>query len=394
MALGKISRTAHCCIMYKHPCNDAYDKEDMPDTAYLKSYNRVRRICKKIQMQEIITGIQQVGIGVTDAIEAMHMYKGLFGTAVRIFDDRSAASLMTRYTGDELHNRHAILTMNLSCGGGFELWQFTSRKPVAQPVICLGDIGIFAPKIRTTDIAAAHHFYSNNPAALTSPILHNPANDAFFWVKDCYGNFFQLVECRTKYLSANFVCDGVCGAVIGVTDMHKAISFYTAVMGNSTIVYNTIVAETFYGKDILMEKVLLSKPQSTKGAFSRLLGDIQIELVRVVNDAPKKIFANRYWGDCGHIHLCLDVLDMDLLKAHMAAHGFSFSVDSQGAFPMEDTAGRFCYMEDPDGTLIELVETHKIPILKKLNWYLNLKKRKSNDPLPRWMIKLLALNKV
>ena len=38
-------------------------------------------------------------------------------------------------------------------------------------------------------------------------------------------------------------------------------------------------------------------------------------------------------------------------------------------------AGGFVYIEVPDGTLIEFVETHKIPVMKKLGWYLNLRKR-------------------
>jgi hypothetical protein len=29
----------------------------------------------------------------------------------------------------------------------------------------------------------------------------------------------------------------------------------------------------------------------------------------------------------------------------------------------------FCYIEDPDGTLIELVETHKSAIFKKIGWF-------------------------
>jgi hypothetical protein len=61
---------------------------------------------------------------------------------------------------------------------------------------------------------------------------------------------------------------------------------------------------------------------------------------------------------------------------------------------MGTSAGRFCYVEDRDGTLIELVETHKVPILKKLNWSLNLKTRKNEGPLPDWMIGMLALNKI
>ena len=32
-------------------------------------------------------------------------------------------------------------------------------------------------------------------------------------------------------------------------------------------------------------------------------------------------------------------------------------------------------LKTPDGTLIEFVETHKVPVLKKLGWYLDLRKR-------------------
>ena len=34
---------------------------------------------------------------------------------------------------------------------------------------------------------------------------------------------------------------------------------------------------------------------------------------------------------------------------------------------MGEAAGHFSYIQDPDGTLIEFVETHKVPILKKLD---------------------------
>jgi len=43
---------------------------------------------------------------------------------------------------------------------------------------------------------------------------------------------------------------------------------------------------------------------------------------------------------------------------------------------------------------VELVETHKIPILEKIGWYLNLKKRDASKPLPNWILKLLSLNGV
>jgi hypothetical protein len=61
---------------------------------------------------------------------------------------------------------------------------------------------------------------------------------------------------------------------------------------------------------------------------------------------------------------------------------------------MDNASGRFCYIEDPDGTLIELVETHKVPVFKKIGWYLDLRKRNQEKQLPEWIIKMLALSKV
>ena len=72
-------------------------------------------------------------------------------------------------------------------------------------------------------------------------------------------------------------------------------------------------------------------------------------------------------------------------------------MDSSAAmdsFDMGEAAGNFSYIEDPDGALIEFVETHKIPIMKKLGWYLDLRKRKAAKALPDWMLKTLAFNRI
>lgn len=61
---------------------------------------------------------------------------------------------------------------------------------------------------------------------------------------------------------------------------------------------------------------------------------------------------------------------------------------------MGEAAGHFSYIEDPDGTLIEFVETHKVPVLKKIDWYLNLKNRQAEKPLADWMVKGMGLNRV
>ena len=121
-------------------------------------------------------------------------------------------------------------------------------------------------------------------------------------------------------------------------------------------------------------------------------------MVQALDRKPEKIFKDRIWGDQGFIHLCFDVLGMKQLKEECEEKGFPFTVDSdihpQGKpFDMGEAAGHFAYVEDPDGTLIEFVETHRIPILKKLNIYLNLRKRNPEKALPNWMLKLLSLSR-
>lgn len=345
-----------------------------------------------------ITGIQQVGIGVTDAVEAKHLYKELFGMDVLIFEDKAPAALMTRYTGKQLHNRHAILSMNLSGGGGFEIWQFTSRTPQASALSRFGDLGIFAVKIKSRNVKASHAYYLQQDKLIVSALYESPDDRLHFWISDPYGNYFNIVEGDEWFKTSNTICGGVVGAVIGVGDMDKALDFYKDVLSIDEIVYSgtapAIDVPDDLSKGKTFRRVLLKKQVSNKGAFSKLLGAVQIELVEAKDFTPKKIYHDRYWGDCGFIHLCFDVLHMDKLKKLALDNGFPFTVDSSASYSMGTSAGRFCYVEDPDGTLIELVETHKIPVFKKLNWHLDLQKRKNDGPLPNWMIGMLGLNKI
>jgi catechol 2,3-dioxygenase-like lactoylglutathione lyase family enzyme len=350
-------------------------------------------------MAEFITGIQQAGIGVVDAAAAKYLYRDLFGMKALIFEDEAVASLMTRYTGKKEHSRHAILSLNMSGGGGFEIWQFTSRE--AQKAMgeqWLGDLGIFALKIKARDVRAAHRFFSGRENVELTPVMPAPDDRPHFWMIDPLGNRFEIVEGDEWFKKDKSICGGVVGAVIGVSDMENAIHFYKDLLGIKEVIYKgtapMIDTPCRHPSGQAYSRVLLKKELSGKGAFSKLLGSVQIELVEAKERVPQKLFENRYWGDCGFIHLCFDVLQMDLLKARFENGGYSFSVDSQNSFEMGSASGRFCYVEDPDGTLIELVETHKVPIFKKLGLNLDLTKRDTDKPLPNWMIGLLGLNRI
>lgn len=350
--------------------------------------------------KQCITGVQQIGVGVKDLQVSKLWYKQYLGMEVQVFDDKADAPLMTQYTGGKIHSRHALLTLNIAGGGGMEVWQYVSRTPVpADFTPEFGDLGIFGARIKSSNVEVSYQFHKAANVKV-SALLTSAKGDKHYWLQDEHGNLFNVVKGHEWFKAPNTEnkMGGIYGAVIGVSDIDRALKLYRDVLGISEIVYDEqgqfsdvpdIVAEGYSYR-----RVLLRKPGSAQGAFSKLLGGVEIELVQVLDKKPRKIFDNRYWGDLGFIHLCFDVIDMETLKKQATAAGFPFTIDSADSFSMGQAAGRFAYLEDPDQALIELVETHKVPILKKIGWYLDLKKRGVEKQLPEWMIRCMALSKV
>jgi len=347
----------------------------------------------------IISGIQQIGIGNPYVHEAWRWYREKFGMDVKIFEEAAEANLMLPYTGGKPHKRHAILAINMNGGGGFEIWQYTSRKPEAPKFqVQYGDLGIYACKMKSRDVQATYNFLQKKQVQLLGGVTPDPAGKPHFYLKDLYGNVFEVVEGDAWFGKTNFTTGGAYGAVIGVTDMERSMRFYGDILGFDVVVYDR--EDTFADTAVLdggntrSRRVLLAQSAPRTGPFSRLLGNGTIELVKVYDRAPNKIFKDRFWGDLGFIHMCFDIQGMDKMKALCAEKGHPFTVDSGDHFDMGEAAGHFSYIEDPDGALIEFVETHKVPILKKYGWYLNLKKRNPEKPLPNWMVKAMGLNRV
>ena len=346
-------------------------------------------------MKQIITGIQQVGIGVEDIETAWKWYRTWFGTDVPVFDDEADAELMTRYTGGSVQSRRAVLALNMNGGGGFEIWQFTSRKPEKSSFETqFGDLGINAVKIKCRNVEDTFHLFTERKCEHLSSIHRLTDHSLCFYVTDPYGNRFQIVRGDSWFGNRNTPTGGVCGVMIGVSDIDRALPIYRDALGFSETIYDE--DGRFDDLDPLYKyrRVLLRKKEDVTGAFSRLFGDIDIELIQSKDRQPNNIYKGRYWGDPGFIHVCFDVIDMDELQGRLEKIGFPFTVDSASTFDMGEASGRFSYIEDPDQTLIEFVQAHKVPVMKRWGWYINLRKRSHQKPLPDWMLRCMSFARV
>ena len=345
----------------------------------------------------MISGIQQIGVGTVDFRKSWNWYIDMFGIDIRILEDDTVAERMLPYTGGKPQKRHACIAVNLQGGGGFEIWQYSDRKPEPCPFeIAVGDLGIFAAKLKCRDVLSFHKHISAKWNSCTEPEML-PDGSPCFYVKDLYGNTFQIIENKEVFIEQHRLTGGMAGAVIGVTDMERSLRFYKEVLG-----YDTVKCDftgPYSNHDIMPEarkrcrRVILTAPK-LKGAFAELFGYSEIELVQALEHTPRKIYGGRYWGDPGFIQICFDVTGMDAMKKFCADKGHPFTVDScpdGETFDMGDASGRFAYIEDPDGTLVELVETGKVPIVKKLGFCIDMTKRNPSKPLPKILFRLMGL---
>ena len=350
--------------------------------------------------KKLIYGIQQIGVGVSDADEAFEWYATRLGSDVSVFEDDNVATHMAPYMGGRPHKKKAILAMNMQGGSGYELWQYMDREPrKPDQQVGVGDFGINIAKVKSRDIQRSFDRLQRRGVHSVNGIQTGPDGRRSFYIRDPYDNLLQIKEFGSWYSDDSKIdVGGIHGCIIGVSDIDESLRLYRDILGYDRVIYDkTGTFEDLEGLpngDKRFRRVLLSHRASRIGGFSRLLGESQIELIQGLNFSPKKIFQGRFWGDIGFIHLCFDIRNMNDLVEECAGKGFPFQVLSDESFDMGDANGHWGYIEDPDGTLIEFVETHKVPLIKRLNWNINLKNRDPYKPLPDWLIRAMSIKRV
>lgn len=354
----------------------------------------------------IISGVQQIGIGVENFSEAWKHYIDVFNMDVRILEDDTVAELMLPYTGNSPQKRHACIAINMQGGGGFEIWQYSDRKPKTIDFdIHLGDLGVLLAKIKSRNVKQSfEEFSAKKDIKILGGLNKTIDGNDTFYLTDKFGNLFQVVYDSYILRDEKRSTGGPVGAMIGVSDIDKALVVYRDILG-----YDKIISDqtgTFEDISALnsgtqkFRRILLTHSAPRKGSFSKLFGQSYIELIQALERIPRKIYGGRFWGDPGFIQICFDIKNMDALRKKCESLGFPFTVDSSSkdkntkSFDMGEAAGQFTYIEDPDGNLIEFVEAHKIGLIKKLGINLNLKKRDPEKSLPMWMLKALRFSRV
>jgi catechol 2,3-dioxygenase-like lactoylglutathione lyase family enzyme len=350
-------------------------------------------------MSHRINGFQHIGVAVRDMDLSLKFYRKYLGLDIPFFDAVAPAELMLPYTRNEVITKRASMIMNLMGGCAMEVIHATSFEPKAANFqIELGDLGIFITQVKCPDVEAMHAYCTAQNDIRIGSLRKRFDGSATFFMQDPDGNNFQYVAGEGWYTKPKHRSGGVTACTIGVRDIAKARALYSSILGYDKVVHESrgVVPEFegVPGADRNFHRVVLGQSALPGGGFAKVTGETYIELVQDLDRAPKRIFDDRIWADLGFVHLGLDVRGMEALGESLTRQNFGFTCDSRSALDMGNTKVHCTYIDDPDGTWLELIEVHKVPIMEKWGLFLDVAKRDPNKPLPDFMLKALRFSRI
>lgn len=347
-----------------------------------------------------VNGIQHLGLGTKNLVKTWKWYRKNFGLDIPMFDSVAKAPLMRRYTNGKDVNKRAAMVYNIQGGTAMEIIELRSEEAKDPEFeVQLGDLGIFSAKVKV-------------PKSNYNKAIEKLSSDGYGWVggpyevanlsqvalmRDPNGLYVQVVQGDDFYTTGPHITAGIAGCLIGCTNIEKTKEFYGS-LGYSEVIYEAEGVFDDYsllpgGKESFKRCVLVQK-KPIGGGFAGVFGETYIELVQATTRVPKKIYENRIWGDTGFVHLGFDVKGMQKLEEELTAKGHPFTCDSSNGLHMGKTRVHCTYVEDPDGTLIELIEVYKIPLIEKWGIFLNVQKRPVNKQLPKAMMNMVKFTRV
>ena len=246
-----------------------------------------------------INGIQQLGVGVENLDEAWKWYRRYFSMDISMFEDEAVADLMLPHTDGKPRPRKAVLALNMRGGGGFEIWQHLEKKPELPGFdIFAGDMGINFGKLKTDDIKRTYKTFSESGLNLLTEIVKNPSGNDHFFMKDPYGNMWEVVHNNEVFRKEKSVTGGVLGIIVGVKNVEESLKVYRDILGYNKVIYDETGTFTDFkgipGGTGNFRRVLLEHSDKKSGAFSPILGHSEVELLQVNDRDPRSTSASRH----------------------------------------------------------------------------------------------------
>lgn len=311
----------------------------------------------------MITAFQHVGMGVRDTGRSYDFYRRLMGFRVKLSDKTSYMEEMAPIIGALVEMR-ALMAANARGGAAIELIEHTSTRPQEAPeAVQWGDIGYLELGLKAFNLDQLYLNLKRSGVEFLTPVrsmeLSTGGRERYAYLRDPDGMLLQLVEEKGGSRPA---AGGVRHVAIGVSDLQKARSFYCDVLGFGDVLHEfkgrmpELDAVTG-GRE--MEVAVLGHRSEGCSAMP-LLERAIVKLVYTPGYRGKVIYEGRRWGDIGLMEMAFDVSDLGGTTNGVIARGAELFHPPTRVDMGSGTAGRFSYVKDPDGNVVEMVEVEKV----------------------------------
>lgn len=311
----------------------------------------------------MITAFQHVGMGVRDTDRTFEFYRKLMGFRVKLSDQTSYMEEMAPIVGALVEMR-ALMAANAYGGASIELIEHTSTRPLEAPEpVQWGDIGYLELGLKAFNLDQLYlDLKSKGVEFLTPPRsleLSTGGRERYAYLRDPDGLLLQLAEVKGGKRPA---VGGVRHVAIGVSDMERARSFYRDVLGFGDVLHEfkgriPELDEVTGGKE--MELAVLGHRPEGESAMP-LLERAIVKLVYTPGYEGKFIYEGRRWGDIGLMEMAFDVNDLAGTTNGLISRGAELYHPPTFVDMGSGTAGRFAYIKDPDGSVVEMVAVEKV----------------------------------
>ena len=144
---------------------------------------------------------------------------------------------------------------------------------------------------------------------------------------------------------------------IGVKDLERSLPFYQEVLGFKKMLYNITWKDSamgqVIGRAVKMRSVLL---ENDVGGGAVKLVQLFADYEGHIGHKARPIPPDRGWGDAGHLEVAVEASDIERTYSELKGKNVEFLLSPQHWYIPGTLEGRYFYLKDPDGVLVEVID--------------------------------------
>ena len=314
----------------------------------------------------MFTGVNSVGIGVSDMEKALEFYGNRLGFAQVLFDYSGPLPGMEKVTGKPNTRARVVTLKNCNTGPlGLGMLKLVQLLPPDKAEPCTvvkstlwGDVGLlevcFNTRVSTEQVFAK--LWKDGIRTVVAPVgasfsssSYGTVNNRFAYIEDEDGGLVELIDWQMcQSLGTEPLVEGVNHVGLGVSDIEKSMKFYQE-LGFTELIFDSMGVNQY--------KMATMFPPNPPRIRAMMLANFYgawvepVQLLPPYKPAPFK----KAWGHLGAMEFSVGVTNLEKACKELQRKGIGFLCPPQ---TVEVSSGqwKYAYITEPDNLYVSLVE--------------------------------------